>query len=54
MPPRREPFARLRRFLTEGEGWRPRDSYKMFALLAIWIGTPLSLVVAAIWLLSSC
>jgi hypothetical protein len=47
-------LARLRRFLTEGEGWRPRDSYKMVALLAIWLGTPLILVVAAIWLLSSC
>lgn len=46
--------ARLRRYLAEGDGWRPRDSCKMVGLIAVRLGTPLVLLVAAVWVLNSC
>ncbi len=52
--PETDDLARLRRFLAQGEGWSTSDSLKMVAFVGIWLGSPIALMVTAIWLLNSC
>jgi hypothetical protein len=49
-----EDLKRIRDLMAEGKGWKPGDSVKLIALVALWLGTPIVLLVIAIWLLNSC
>lgn len=49
-----EECSRIEAFVTEGKGWRTRDTLEMYGRLVLWLGVPIVIMIGVIVLLSSC